>query len=467
MTIPSSSRTTFTASLLRIGLLVAILATVVPYGAVNPFWFNLAVLLNALVFIGTLAIPFRNMELLKVYRAALILLLLIGFYLGIQSIRLSQNAMANPIWDTVQSLLAIQGGAISVNPAGTIATIPLLVHPFLIFMGTLVLNQSNDSAIAFWRRLSLVGGGIALFGLGQHFLFPHTLLLGEKRYYLDSVTGTFVNRNSAATLFGVSALLFASLLVHQFRELFAQRDQSRLSDRLNQKKFYLYLGFFLLVLLALFLTKSRGGMVATFVPLLLITAWFGFSLAPRTTSKRVRIGVAGLIATVLVLLFVNWGARSLFRFEQSGADDARWCVYKSTIAAISDNPWFGTGFGTFDQVFPAYRNPECGLSGVWDRAHNIFLEGYLGMGLPFAAFVIFAAIYLLSIFFIGYRARQRFRIVPLVGFGILLLIALHGMVDFSIQIPGVAAYVAAALGTAVAISLGRTRSPRDMRADFS
>jgi hypothetical protein len=82
------------------------------------------------------------------------------------------------------------------------------------------------------------------------------------------------------------------------------------------------------------------------------------------------------------------------------------------------------------------------------------------MGLPFAVVVSFVFIYLVSVFTVGYHARQRFRIIPLIGMGILLLTILHSMVDFSLQIPGVAAYVAAALGAAVAISLTRKRSSR-------
>jgi O-antigen ligase len=159
------------------------------------------------------------------------------------------------------------------------------------------------------------------------------------------------------------------------------------------------------------------------------------------------------------------GARSLFRIEQSGTADHRWCVYDSTIAAIMDNPWFGTGFGTFEQVFSVYRNPECGISGIWDRAHNFFLEGYLGMGLPFAAISLVVIVYLGSVFLVGYRTRQRFRIIPLIGMGILILVVVHSMVDFSLQIPGVAAYVAATLGAATTISLVRRRSRRELTTD--
>jgi hypothetical protein len=80
------------------------------------------------------------------------------------------------------------------------------------------------------------------------------------------------------------------------------------------------------------------------------------------------------------------------------------------------------------------------------------------MGLPFALLVGFVIVYLLHIFVVGYRTRRRFRVVPLIGAGMLLLVTLHSLVDFPLQIPGVAAYFAAAIGAAVCISLGRRRS---------
>ena len=41
------------------------------------------------------------------------------------------------------------------------------------------------------------------------------------------------------------------------------------------------------------------------------------------------------------------------------------------------------------------------------------------------------------------------------GLAALVLVTLHSIVDFSLQIPGVAVYVAAAIAAAVAVALGR------------
>ncbi len=100
--------------------------------------------------------------------------------------------------------------------------------------------------------------------------------------------------------------------------------------------------------------------------------------------RRFSVQFAGVI--VIVGLFAIFAERSVYRMQEQGGEDGRWCSFASTIEAIMAHPIFGTGFGAFQDVFPAYRNADCaGIFGVWDRAHNVFLEGYLGLGLPFAA----------------------------------------------------------------------------------
>jgi hypothetical protein len=444
--------------------MVVILATVIPFGAVDQFWFNLAALLNGLVFTGTLAIPIRNLELLRVYRTALIVITCITAYLFFQSVHFPQNVLTNPIWETVRDLLNIRTGAISVDPRGTIATIPLVVHPFLIFMATLVLLQSDEASLSFWRQLALAGGAFAAFALVQHFGSPGSLLGGEELHYPNSVTGMFVNSNSSTTLLGVATLLIASILVDPAHQVYFP-EHSHVAPQIdvyeNRATLLMYVGLFCTSMLALFLTGSHNDYASTLPSLTLIAGWLAFSSYLPTSSERHRIGIVGSAALALFVTFAVLGARSLFQFVLSGINTDRRCVSHSSLSAIADYPLFGTGFGTFRHIFPIYRTPECGIDRVWDHAYNSFLEGYLGMGFLFAVFVAFVLIHLQSIFQIGFRTRRRFRIIPLTGMAILLLIILHGLVDFSLQVPGVAAFVAAALGTAVSVSVAQRKSARD------
>lgn len=129
------------------------------------------------------------------------------------------------------------------------------------------------------------------------------------------------------------------------------------------------------------------------------------------------------------------------------------CAYRATIAAIRDTGWLGSGFGTFQDVFPAYRTADCGLYGHWDMAHNVFLEGWLVAGLAFPICAGLAYYELVRAFGTGIRRRRRYRFAAMSGLGILVLLTLHSLVDFSLQVPGFSLLAAAALGAGTAVSL--------------
>jgi O-antigen ligase len=138
-------------------------------------------------------------------------------------------------------------------------------------------------------------------------------------------------------------------------------------------------------------------------------------------------------------LFALFAGRSVYRMQEQGSEDTRWCSFSSTIAAIKDNWIFGTGFGAFQDVFPVYRDSDCaGIFGVWDRAHNFFLEGWLGLGLPFLVALAIGYLVLIAAFIRGVKVRHKFRFIPVMGLSALVLASLHSVVDFSLQIPGLA-----------------------------
>ena len=213
--------------------------------------------------------------------------------------------------------------------------------------------------------------------------------------------------------------------------------------------------------MALFLTQSRGAVGATFVACVVAVALM--STRRLTADKpseefvawrRYATIIAGLL--VVVGLFALFAGRSVYRMQEQGSEDTRWCAFSSTIAAIKDNWIFGAGFGAFQDVFPVYRNSDCaGIFGVWDRAHNFFLEGWLGLGLPFLVALAIGYLVLIAAFIRGVKVRHKFRFIPVMGLAALILASLHSIVDFSLQIPGVGVYFAAIMAATVTVSLGR------------
>jgi O-antigen ligase len=156
---------------------------------------------------------------------------------------------------------------------------------------------------------------------------------------------------------------------------------------------------------------------------------------------------------LLTIFLIVFGGPVLSRveFEQT---NSRSCVHQGTLDAIVSNfPW-GTGLGTFQDVFPIYRPAECGgLTETWHRAHNSFLELTLANGIvgPVVVISLLGAIFYQG--FVILRPCSERQFTPVILLSMLIYLILHSMVDFPLQIPGVVNYVA--VMTACAIGLLR------------
>ncbi len=170
---------------------------------------------------------------------------------------------------------------------------------------------------------------------------------------------------------------------------------------------------------------------------------------PRDHGLAIVLGVA--------LVFAE---RAAFRAAVQGTEDGRFCVLPGIMALIRANWPVGTGFGTFRDAFSAYRDGSCGLFGIWDRAHSVYLEALAGLGAAGAAAIAIGVVGLIVIFAIGVKNRRSLRVAPFAGLGITMLLLIHSAVDFSLQIPGLSVWAAALLAPLVTLSLGRTPRPQ-------
>jgi O-antigen ligase len=97
------------------------------------------------------------------------------------------------------------------------------------------------------------------------------------------------------------------------------------------------------------------------------------------------------------------------------------------LQGISQRPWLGTGYGTFDEAFRLLRDER--VHGLWDKAHDTYLENALELGVPAAALLVLGAGALLLRVLIGVRVRQKDAIYPAIGVGATVLVAGHSLVD--------------------------------------
>jgi O-antigen ligase len=171
-------------------------------------------------------------------------------------------------------------------------------------------------------------------------------------------------------------------------------------------------------------------------------------------GERFAAAGAGLIAVLLVgAVLFSFGDLLASRLANQGfQSDDRLAAYELTLQSVADRPVLGFGYGTFEHVFPMYRDASISPMVRWDKAHNTYLELLQGLGIPGAAVLIAAVGWLVWRCVAGAVGRRRFVTAPLAASAATAAVLLHAFVDFSLQMQAVAITWMALLGAGVAQS---------------
>ncbi|HUK43273.1 MAG TPA: O-antigen ligase family protein, partial [Candidatus Bathyarchaeia archaeon] len=140
---------------------------------------------------------------------------------------------------------------------------------------------------------------------------------------------------------------------------------------------------------SIFLSKSRGGVIAFIIELAVLTMVFAQG-QQRATRLRLWAGLA-LLLIACVLLVRPHGLWDRFAEVSNRADKARdenrLTMLEDSLRLVRARPLLGWGFGTFSAVYPQYRSFYTEL--MVNAAHDDFLEvtvetGLVGLGLAVA-----------------------------------------------------------------------------------
>src|SRR5262249_24073875 len=131
------------------------------------------------------------------------------------------------------------------------------------------------------------------------------------------------------------------------------------------------------LLVALLLTGSRGGVIATACGLRVLA---GLVLRPRRPRPHRRLAPIAPGGPAAVAALVAFGDPFVTGLVERGIGDAgRMAVYLITLGSILDAPLQGHGYGTFADVFPMYRDRSIPVQGAWLQAHDTYLEVFQGL----------------------------------------------------------------------------------------
>jgi O-antigen ligase len=311
-------------------------------------------------------------------------------------------------------------------------------------------NLLFNALIAIGALYALYGFVLAAVGLQQFTLFYHLPL--------DSggLSGPFVQRNSFATFEGIAALAAVARLVEQAQERLVFSRGGRLLAlsvmRFAQSSSLLILALILTVS-ALVATGSRGGVLATLCAG--VTMALPFLILRRRESGRagglaVAAGTAAILAGLVLISGEMLGSRMEALIDAGSADQVRVALWAAAWRMIENAPWLGLGLGSFQDAYPLYATQA--FPYLMDKAHSDYLEFAAGLGVP-AALCWWAAMgWCVQRLLRGVFVRRKDRIYSLAALGATVLVGLHSAVDFSLQMPAVAAVYAALLGLGIAQS---------------
>lgn len=385
--------------------------------------------------------------------------LIVVFYAFVLHEQLADHpwlASPNPIWEKASKVLGAElAPSASVAKGEPFFALGAPLAGVLALICGLVVGADRDRARQVLQVIAWSGAAYAAYGIYSFLFEPTTLLWREKRAYIGNLTGTFVNRNTAAAYFGSCAVIWLALLMERVRRhlggggIIWKKVPGRLL-RKTPRVIILYFSMMFLCLMALFMTVSRAGVVLSLFAMVVTFVIYFRRHLPTRSGIWIALSAGGAVALILLQFM---GGLVSSRFDVQGlADEGRFAAYRSTINMIADHPWFGTGLGTFPWAFPAYRSPDISMYGVWDIAHNTPLELAAELGLPLAGTVYLAWMIILAILIYGIRRRRRDRIIPIAAFSVSTIAILHSCIDFSLQIPGYAVVVYALVGVGLAQS---------------
>lgn len=363
----------------------------------------------------------------------------------------------HPIWQIASTVLGRDTGAtISLDPWRTETALMKCASYAMAAALAYQFARRGDRAGRLLDALIAIGGVYAAYALVMAALglSQFALFYGGAAATHD-ISGPFVNRNNYATFAGIVTLCAGVRLIERGR-------QSVVSSR-GARPFFLTLfqyllgrGLFFLIAAALALssviaTGSRAGTFATLVAIIALLFMAKLLNDRRGRKSRTAIVGAGILVAIIALFAIN-GHPLLSRLDDmaisGGQVDVRLQLWNAALRMIGNAPFLGLGLGTYQSAYPMYSDTM--LPFIMDRAHNDYLELAAGWGLP-AALCWWGALFWLTFLCLrGVFQRRRNRAYPLLAVGTGILVGVHSIFDFSLQMPAIAVTYASILGLGVA-----------------
>jgi hypothetical protein len=287
----------------------------------------------------------------------------------------------------------------------------------------------QDESLARRLRASIIWFGfvVAVEAILQSYLTPGKVYGVFPTGYHEFVMGPIIYHTHFAVF--IETILPIAL--------FRAADEARVS--------YSFLGVSAVLLAALVVSASRGGLMIALVEVLSVLA-----LSYRRQSKvrrRTVIHTVALIGLTGILTLIVGFETASERFSSEALTAGRIQFAFSTVHMIAAHPWVGWGLGCWPAVYPAFATFDPGV--IVNQAHSDWLqwtaEGGLPVGIAMLGFALWAI-------------RPAIRSIWAIG---VLAVLIHASFDYPFSRPAVGAWPILILAMA-SVSQPRSETPRDL-----
>jgi O-antigen ligase len=434
-----------------------------------PFWFGgnepLAWGINAVLFPGLVGIyeisllvrGERHPIAIKQIGAPAALFAAVVLWIFIQNATWTPGWLHHPIWQmSADALKRPIAGSISVDrDLTTLALLRLITAASVLWIAMQLCRDGTRANLLLWS-IAAIGCAYAGYGLFVLGLTPGHVLWFKNPYGGGVVSSTFISPDCYAAYAGVGLVTVCGLILRLYRDEFfvvggSTRFRTATFIEVTGRKAAALLAGAFVILVALLLSGSRGGIAATAVGLVVLVVLKLRVQRQGSVEQREVILILG--AVLVAVAFIVFGDVLVGKISRAGfTDEGRIGVYGITIGSILDAPWVGYGYGTFADVFPMFRDQSINTWGRWWQAHNTYLEVFQGLGLAFGSMLVASVVLLVLRCIKGAMVRQANEVLPRVAASVAFLLGAHALVDFSLQMQAVAITFMAVIGAGVAQS---------------
>jgi O-antigen ligase len=373
-------------------------------------------------------------------------------FLALTLIALQLVPLPPSIWETLPGREPIAQGyrlvgqplpwlSVSMSPldtrAGLIWTIPALA----ILLGIVKLGGYKPGTVG-WLIVAVTVVSVAI----------GTLQVGGGSWYFYQITnrgvgtGFFANANHQATLLVATIPFLSALyLVGKNRGQSAQRASGLLVS---------LAGALMVVMVGLAINGSLAG-IGLGVPVICASLLMLWSRKRRPPAWAAALALVVVAAAVYLPFKAPIGSNNLTSAEAATSQSSRRTTISTTIRAGQDHLPFGTGLGTFIEVYRTYEDPLLIDRFYVNRAHSDFAEFFLEAGLVAVLIVLLFLLWWLRRLIAVWRAEKPDHLARAASIASAAILA-HSLVDYPLR--------TAAIGALFAVCCALMSEPRP-RAD--